>query len=234
MSKGGGFHPPPALLGLKVYHGPIFQNLVFCFIWKIITPKCKFKISVEMVKPFGCTKQFCVLQLPISYCARLIMVMGMYVFINIFVILNGTLFSCNIWLKLWEIWAFLWYQMQNLLKFEKNWKLDWAPSKTLPLVLQPCTKFIGTHAVIIITTFIIKIYMCTKWHVWFNIHVLSMRPPPPSPIKQCWYTHVSYSFAVQYPWQHWSWGAGNRVLITKCPNSFVQDCSNQIFTFCKE
>ena len=29
---------------------------------------------VETVKPFGCTKQFCILQLPISYCESLIMV----------------------------------------------------------------------------------------------------------------------------------------------------------------
>ena len=28
---------------------------------------CKFEILVETVKPFGCMKQFCVLQLPISY-----------------------------------------------------------------------------------------------------------------------------------------------------------------------
>ena len=27
--------------------------------------KCVFKISVETVRPFGCTKQFCILQLPI-------------------------------------------------------------------------------------------------------------------------------------------------------------------------
>ena len=65
--------------------------------------------------------------------------------------------------------------------------------------------------------------MCTKWHVWFNVHVLSMRLPPPSPTKQCWYTYVSYSFAAHYLWQHWFWGVGNRVFITKCPNSFVQD-----------
>ena len=64
-----------------------------------------------------------------------------------------------------------------------------------------------------------------KWHVWFNIHVLSMRLPPPSPTKQCWYTHASYSFPVHYLWQHWFWGAWNRVFITQCPNSFVQDCS---------
>ena len=33
-----------------------------------------FKISVETVMPFRCPKQFCILQLPISYCVSLIMV----------------------------------------------------------------------------------------------------------------------------------------------------------------
>ena len=33
-----------------------------------------FKISDETVKPFGCTKQICILQLPISYCVSLVMV----------------------------------------------------------------------------------------------------------------------------------------------------------------
>ena len=56
---------------LKV-HSPIFQNLFFCFIWRIINPKkFIFQISVEMVNLFKCTKQFCILlQLPISYCVR--------------------------------------------------------------------------------------------------------------------------------------------------------------------
>ena len=68
---------------LKV-HSPIFQNLVFCFIW-IITPKMKSQILVQTVKPFGCTKQFCDLQLPISYCVSSIMVtIKKHFFINIF------------------------------------------------------------------------------------------------------------------------------------------------------
>ena len=38
-----------------------------------------------MVKPFGCTKQFCVLQLPISYFVSLIMVtITRHPFIDIF------------------------------------------------------------------------------------------------------------------------------------------------------
>ena len=73
--------------------------------------------------------------------------------------------------------------------------------------------------------------MCIKWHVWFNIHVLSMRLPPPSPTKHCWYTHASYSFPVHYLWQHWFWGAGNGDFITQCPNSFVQDCIQRLKKF---
>ena len=90
-------------------------------------------------------------------------------------------------------------------------------------ILQSCTKFVGTHALLIITTSVSSRYMCTKWHVWFNIHFLSIFPSPPSPTKQ-WYM-CRLSFAVHYPWQHWFWGVGNRVFITKCPNSFIQDCS---------
>ena len=47
--------------------------------------RCKFQISVEMVKPFGCTKQFSTLQLPISYSASLIIVtITRHVFTNTF------------------------------------------------------------------------------------------------------------------------------------------------------
>ena len=38
-----------------------------------------------MVKPFGCMKQFCILQLPIPYCVSLIMVtITRHLYINIF------------------------------------------------------------------------------------------------------------------------------------------------------
>ena len=69
---------------LKV-HGPIFQNLLFCFIWESSLQRFKFKISIETVKPFGCTKQVCLLQLPITYCVSLIMVtITRHIFNNIF------------------------------------------------------------------------------------------------------------------------------------------------------
>ena len=56
-------------------HGPIFQNLFFSLSFEESSlQKYKFQISVETVQPFGCTKQFCRLQLPISYCASLNMI----------------------------------------------------------------------------------------------------------------------------------------------------------------
>ena len=71
-------------VSLKV-HGPIFQNS-FCISFKGSShQRCKFQISVKSVKPFGCWKQFCILQLPISYCVSLIMVtITGHVFINFF------------------------------------------------------------------------------------------------------------------------------------------------------
>ena len=45
----------------------------------------KFQIITETIKPFGFTNQFCILQLPISYCVSLIMVtITRHVFTNIF------------------------------------------------------------------------------------------------------------------------------------------------------
>ena len=65
---------------LKV-HGLFFSKLVFCFIWRIITPE----ISTEMVKPFGCMKQFCMLQFSMSYCVSLFMItVTRHVFIDFF------------------------------------------------------------------------------------------------------------------------------------------------------
>ena len=45
-----------------------FQNLVFSSFEEPSLQRCKFQISVEMVKLFGFTEQFCILQLPIPYC----------------------------------------------------------------------------------------------------------------------------------------------------------------------
>ena len=96
-------------------HSPISYNLVLCFIWKIITPETQIQNFGQL---FGCEEQFCLLQLPISYCVSLIMVtITKYVFkINIF---RMTQFSAMklAWI-MWKTWAFLWFQ--NLQKFEKK------------------------------------------------------------------------------------------------------------------
>ena len=55
-------------------HGPIFLNLASVSFEESSLQRCEFKISVETAKPFGSTKQFCILQSPISYCVSFIMV----------------------------------------------------------------------------------------------------------------------------------------------------------------
>ena len=57
-------HPTASLLNMN---GQIFQNLVFISFEELSLYSCKFKISDETVKQFGCKEQFCILQLPIFY-----------------------------------------------------------------------------------------------------------------------------------------------------------------------
>ena len=86
-------------------HGHIFQNLAS---EESSLQRCKFKVSVETVKPFGCMEQFCTLQLPISYCVSLIMVtITRHVFFNIFQTEHflAVEFSMG-YMK--TIWDFLW------------------------------------------------------------------------------------------------------------------------------
>ena len=80
---------------------PYFQNKVSVSFENSSLERWKCKISVKTVKPFGCTKQFCILQLPISYCVSLIMIsITRHVFIDI--IPNGTLFSWKICHGFWD------------------------------------------------------------------------------------------------------------------------------------
>ena len=63
-------------------NGPIFFKLYLAVLLSL--QRCKSKIWVKTVKPFGCTKRLGVLQLPVSYCVSLIMVtITRHVFINI-------------------------------------------------------------------------------------------------------------------------------------------------------
>ena len=51
-------------------YGSIFQNK-FVLFEKSSLQRCKFQIYVETVKPFGCTKQLCILQLHIILLCKL-------------------------------------------------------------------------------------------------------------------------------------------------------------------
>ena len=74
--------PTRVFMTIKGY-SPIFQNLVFGFIKESLLLRSKFKNSVETVNPFEIMKNFCILQLPISYCVSLTMVtITSYDFIN--------------------------------------------------------------------------------------------------------------------------------------------------------
>ena len=97
--------------------GPTFQNLVFYLFEESSLPRWQFQISVEAVKPFGCTKQFCIMQLSIPYCVRLIMVtITRHVFI--YILQMEHFLSCEIWHGQWKkIWPPLWNQ--KLQMFEK-------------------------------------------------------------------------------------------------------------------
>ena len=68
---------------LKV-HGPIFQIYFSVSFEESSLQRCKSEISVETVKLFRCKKQFCILQLPVSYCVSLIDTITRHIFINIF------------------------------------------------------------------------------------------------------------------------------------------------------
>ena len=66
-------------------HGPVFQNYFFVSFEESSFQRRKFQISVETVIPFGCTKQFCILQSPISYCVSLIIMVTItrHIFVTI-------------------------------------------------------------------------------------------------------------------------------------------------------
>ncbi len=116
---------PLKKLLLKV-PGPISQNGDTYSNDASSPKKSWFQIPFQSVKPFGCKKRLCILQLPIPYCISLIMVtITSHIFINIFqtVHFSAVKFTTGVMRK---IWAFFWYQ--NLQKFEKNLKQsDRAP-----------------------------------------------------------------------------------------------------------
>ena len=82
------------------------------------------------------------------------------------------------------------------------------------IMQQSCAKLIGTHALQIITTFIIKIHVQND--MYDSISMRPSLPPPPSNVG-VHSTHASYSFAVHYSCLQWFWGAGNRLLLQNVP-----------------
>ena len=90
---------------LKV-HGPIFQNLSVLFHLNYLFKDVNFKFQLKRSSCLD-VLQFCILQLPISYCVSLIMVtITRHIFINIF-----ERKTFQLWNLLWvmrKIWTFLW------------------------------------------------------------------------------------------------------------------------------
>ena len=89
--------------------------------------------------------------------------------------------------------------------------------------IQSCAKLVGTPTQIFVILLIIKRCVCVKASM-FKAYFLNLLLPPPSPTKQCWGTHTPPSFTVYHHCQHCFRGAGSVIKITKCPNSFAQDC----------
>ena len=72
--------------------------------------------------------------------------------------------------------------------------------------------------------------MCTKRHVWFNVHVLSMRLPPP-PAMLVYICLLFIRSALSLTTLILGSGEQRAFFITKCPNSFVQDCRIVLSSF---
>ena len=78
--------------------------------------RCKSKISGESVNLFGCTMQFCTLQLPISYCVSFIVTIIKHICIASFQMEHFPAVKFSMGLR--KIWVFVSYQ--NLQKL-RNW-----------------------------------------------------------------------------------------------------------------
>ena len=64
-----------------------------------------------LTKPFGCRKQFCLLQLPICYCVSLIMVtITRRIFTNIFKLEHISAVNLNFPWVMRKMWTFFWFQ----------------------------------------------------------------------------------------------------------------------------
>ena len=93
--------------------------------------------------------------------------------------------------------------------------------------IQSCTKLIGTHALLIIITFIIKMYVYKM--TCMIQYPCSKHASSPSLPHQAMLVYICFLFIRSaLSLTTLIWGAGNRVFINKCPNSFLQDCIQRL------
>ena len=90
--------------------------------------------------------------------------------------------------------------------------------------IQSCTKLVGTHALIIIITFVIKMYVYKM--TCMIQYPCSKHASSPSLPHQAMLVYTCLSFIPSaLSSTTLILGSGEQSFYTKCPNSFVQDCS---------
>ena len=98
--------------------------------------------------------------------------------------------------------------------------------------LPSCTKRVGTHALLIISTFIIKIYAYKM--TYMTQYPCFKHASSPSLPRQVMLVYTCLLFNRSALWlTALILGAGKRTFITKCPNNFVQVCESWFVIFCK-
>ena len=90
--------------------------------------------------------------------------------------------------------------------------------------IQSCTKLVGTHALLIIITFIIKMYVFIM--TCMIQYPCSKHASSPSLPHQAMLVYTCLSFIPSaLSLTTLILGSGEQSFYTKCPKSFVQDCS---------
>ena len=93
--------------------------------------------------------------------------------------------------------------------------------------LQSCTKLVGIHALIIIITFVIKMYVYKM--TCMIQYPCSKHASSPSLPHQAKLVYTCLSFIPSaLSSTTLILGSGERSFYTKCPNSFVQDCIQRL------
>ena len=95
------------------------------------------------------------------------------------------------------------------------------------LDLQSCTKLVGTHALIIIIAFVIKMYVYKM--TCMIQYPCSKHASSPSLPHQAMLVYTCLSFIPSaLSSTTLILGSGEQSFYTKCPNSFVQDCIQRL------